>query len=97
MFIYGGRDPWSGGQFSPSAGGAKYVVATANHGASISMLPAAEYNAAVATLRGWLGLPAATMAPVAAARLAPVSEGGEVDPSVLHGRWPRPTRASPAP
>ena len=97
MFIYGGRDPWSGGQFTPSAGGVKHVVATANHGASISMLPNAEYAAAAATLRGWLGLPAAVMAPVAAARLAPVSDGGEVDPSVLHGRWLRRARALPPP
>jgi hypothetical protein len=97
MFVYGGLDPWSGGQFTPSAGGVKYVVANANHGASIAQLPAAEYAAAVATLRGWLGLPAAAMAPVPAARLAPVSEGGEVDPGVLHGRWPRRSRAAPAP
>ena len=89
MFIYGGLDPWSGGQFTPPAGGVKYVVATANHGASLAMLPAAEYTAAVATLRGWLGHPAAALAPVEAARLAPLSEGGEVDPGVLHGRWPQ--------
>ena len=87
MFIYGGRDPWSGSQFTPSAGGEKHVVEFANHGASIAQLPAAERDAAFATIRGWLGLPAAAMAPVAA-RLAPISAGGEVDPLVLHARWP---------
>jgi hypothetical protein len=90
MFVYGGLDPWSGGQFTPAAGGEKHVVALANHGASIAMLPAPERDAAFATVQRWLGLPtAAAMAPSLAARLAPISEGGEVDPGVLHQRWPR--------
>jgi hypothetical protein len=88
MFIYGGRDPWSGGQFTPSPGGEKHVVALANHGAAIAMLPAVEREAAFATVRRWLGLPVAAVAPGLAARLAPVSEGGQVDPGVLHARWP---------
>jgi PS-10 peptidase S37 len=88
MFIYGGRDPWSGGQYTPAPGGEKHVVPLANHGASIAMLPAAERDAAFATVRRWLGLPAAAMAPTLAARLAPITEGGEVDAGVLHARWP---------
>jgi hypothetical protein len=88
MFIYGGRDPWSGSQFTPSPGGEKHVVALANHGASIAMLPAVERDAALARVRSWLGLPVAALAPLDAARLAPVAEGGEVDPGVLQAGGP---------
>jgi hypothetical protein len=97
MFIYGGRDPWSGGQFTPSPGGEKHVVALANHGAAIAMLPAVERDAAFATVRRWLGLPIAAVAPGLSARLAPVSEGGQVDPGVLHARWPGRTPATAPP
>jgi hypothetical protein len=88
MFIYGERDPWSAGQFTPAAGGEKHLVALANHGASIAMLPAAERDAALAKVRAWLGLPAVATSRAAAARLAPVAEGGQVDTGVLHARWP---------
>jgi hypothetical protein len=88
MFVYGERDPWSGGQFTPSPGGEKLLVPLANHGARISMLPAAERDATFGRIRAWLGLP---RTPMVAARLAAEQDGGQVDERLLLPRW-RPGR-----
>jgi hypothetical protein len=73
MYVYGANDPWGAERFRPARGGdnAVYTVPGANHGASISGLPADERAAAVARVLKWAGVaPAAVQAdPSTAKRL----------------------------
>jgi hypothetical protein len=59
MFVYGERDPWSGGQFTPGPGrdAVKYVAPLANHGASVLALAPADRADAEARLSRWMGVP----------------------------------------
>lgn len=59
MFVYGERDPWSGGQFTPGPGrdAVKYVAPLANHGASVLALSPADRADAGARLARWMGEP----------------------------------------
>jgi len=61
MFVYGERDPWSGGQFTPGPGrdAAKYVAPLANHGASLAVVSAPDQADAEARLSRWMGVPVA--------------------------------------
>jgi hypothetical protein len=80
LFVYGENDPWTAGAFTenPARDQVRYTVfgpRHGNHSAAIQWLPLEEQAAAMATLRGWLGLggPAATSTAPGALRIrAPV-------------------------
>lgn len=80
MFVYGERDPWSGGQFTPGPGrdAVKYVAPLANHGASILLLSAPDQADAEGRLSRWMGVPVAIprvrSAPGSARQAAPLPE-----------------------
>jgi PS-10 peptidase S37 len=64
IFLYGEYDPWTAGAFDIGTNEAvdTYTVAAGTHGASLVDLPAAERDAAFATLEEWTGV--APVAPV---------------------------------
>jgi hypothetical protein len=83
LFVYGENDPWTAGAFEESAARdqARYTVlgAPGNHGAKLTRLPAAERDAALAKLRGWLGVAtgaALTSQGALTARAAPAFDEG---------------------
>jgi hypothetical protein len=58
MLIYGENDPWSAGAFHLgfARDSYRYDIPGANHGASISQLPDAQREEALATLARWAGV-----------------------------------------
>ncbi len=62
LFVYGENDPWSTRPFAPGAANDsfRYFVPAGNHGASITQLPAGDRASAIAAVRRWAGLEAAT-------------------------------------
>jgi len=79
MFVYGGYDPWSTTTFVPNAAkdSVRYVVAGANHGASLTRLLQADPAAGAAaqsTVRRWAGVAAGALT---------AAEPVDFDPRVL--------------
>ena len=58
LFLYGGWDPWTGGQFELGGAteSARLTVPEATHGARLSRLPATDRQAAFDLLENWTGV-----------------------------------------
>ena len=72
MFVYGERDPWGGGQFTPDPDldAVKYIAPLANHGASVAALSDADRADAAARLSAWMGVTVTIPHPAAGASAA---------------------------